>query len=76
MQNDIWAARRSCIASDCVVGDCATEAIAAAFKVEPEQVLTVDVRLDVPELPDETAFDKDASGAIPDWSAVVAGEQD
>ena len=55
----IAAARRCGIGSNYVVGDGATETVTTAFSIEPEQMVAIGVRLDVPELPDETAFNKD-----------------
>ena len=61
VQDHISAARRCGIASDYVVSDRATETIATAFSVEPEQMVAIGGRLDGPELPDQAAFDKDVA---------------
>lgn len=47
------------IGSNHIVGDCGAETIMTAFSVQSEQMAAIGVRLDAPELPDHTAFDKD-----------------
>ncbi|MFZ1882022.1 MAG: hypothetical protein WAU53_00080 [Rhodoplanes sp.] len=59
MHDYVGAARRCGVTPDSIVGDCTTKAIAPAFMVEAKQVVAIDLRLDVPQLPNQAAFDKD-----------------
>ena len=58
VNDHIAAARRCGIGSNYAVGDCATETVMTTFSIEPEQMAAIGVCLDVPELPDHAAFDK------------------